>query len=121
MNEQTEKNRTGDFLLSEGNGSYSRENIIVAGGQNLEAGTLLGTVTASGEAVALNVAADDGSEVASGILWASTNASDADTAAVAITRTAEVKADALIWPAGITGPQKIAAIAQLSELGVVLR
>ncbi|KRG65810.1 hypothetical protein ABB27_14675 [Stenotrophomonas terrae] len=121
MNEQTEKNRTGDFLLSEGNGSYSRENIIVASGQNLEAGTVLGTITASGEAVGLDLAADDGSEVATGILWANTNATDADTAAVAIARAAEVKADALIWPAGVTVPQKTAAIAQLAELGVVLR
>ena len=121
MNEQTEKNRTGDFLLSEGNGSYSRENIVVASGQNLQAGTVLSTVTASGEATALAPAGDDGSEVATGILWANTNATDADTAAVAIQRAAEVKADALIWPAGITAPQKTTAIAQLSELGIVLR
>ncbi|WP_337054091.1 head decoration protein [Pseudoxanthomonas sp. USHLN014] len=121
MNPITEKTRFGDFLLSEANGSYSRENEILASGQNLQAGTVLGAVTASGKYTILAPGASDGSQTAGGILLATTNASAADAAVVVVERAAEVKADALIWPAGITNAQKTAAIAQLNTLGIVLR
>lgn len=120
MSSKTEYPRTGDFLLSEANGTYSRENVILDAG-SLAAGTVLGKLTASGKYVLLAPAAADGSEDATGILWARADATAADAAIVVIARDAEVKADALIWPAAITGPQKTAAIAQLNALGIVLR
>ncbi|CBA14756.1 head decoration protein [Xanthomonas albilineans] len=116
-----ENARSGDFLLSEGNGCYSRENEILASGENLQAGTVLGVITASGKYTILAPAATDGSQNAGGILLSTTNATAADTAVVVVERAAEVKAAALIWPAGITTDQKTAAIAQLSTLGIVLR
>lgn len=120
MSPKTENPRTGDFLLSEANGTYSRENVILDTGA-LQAGTVLGKITASGKYVILAPAAEDGSEDAAAILWSHADASTADAAVVVIARDAEVKADALIWPAGITEPQKTAAIAQLNTLGIVLR
>lgn len=120
MSSKTENPRTGDFLLSEANGTYSRENVILDTGV-LDAGTVLGKITASGKYVILAPAAEDGSEDAAAILWSRADASVADAAVVVIARDAEVKADALIWPAGITAPQKTAAIAQLNALGIVLR
>lgn len=120
MSSKTENPRTGDFLLSEANGTYSRENVILDAGA-LDAGTVLGKLTASGKYVVLAPAAADGSEDASGILWARADASTADAAIVVIARDAEVKADALIWPAGITTEQKATAITQLNALGIVLR
>lgn len=122
MTTKTENNRTGDFLLSEGNGSYSRENDILAGGSGkLQAGTVLGRVTTSKKLVPVAPAATDGSKDAVAILWEGADATAADVAVVTIARAAEVKAEALEWPAGITPTDKTTAIAQLDELGVVLR
>jgi hypothetical protein len=120
MSEKTENPRTGDFLLSEANGTLSRENIIVDTG-TLDAGTVLGQVTTGGKYVILAPAAADGSESAAGVLWSRADASGGDAAAVAIVRDAEVIADALIWPDGITANQKTTAIGQLNALGIVLR
>lgn len=118
----TENVRAGDFLLSEANGSLSRENEILASGQSkLQAGTVLAKVTASGKFVAIDPSKSDGSQNAAAILWDYADAATADTAVVVIARSAEVKADTLIWPASITTPQKTAAIAQLVALGIVLR
>jgi len=39
-----EKNRTGDFILSLANGTQSLENALLAEGENLQAGTVLGMV-----------------------------------------------------------------------------
>lgn len=207
--ELNENPRTGDFLLSEANGTFSRENGILSSGQNLQAGAIVacllsasgakasgtgdGTIGAvtlgsaaeagvyvltckatssnagtfsvqspsgeylpdltvaaayasshinltvadggtdwglgavihvtvtAGEYTALAPAEDDGSQIAAGVLWDNTNATAADAACVVIRRNAEVKADALTWPAGITEGQKSTAIAQLNELGIVLR
>lgn len=121
MSSVTENPRTGDFLLSEGNGTISRENEILASGQHLLAGAVLGQLTVGGKFTALAPAATDGSQTAAAILWDNTDAAAADTAVVVIARDAEVKADALVWSAGITANQKTTAIAQLAELGIVLR
>lgn len=120
MNAKTENPRTGDFLLSEANGTLSRENIIVATG-TLQPGTVLGKITASGKYAILAPAAEDGTQTAAAVLWAAVDASGGDAAAVAIVRDAEVKADGLIWPDAITGSQKTTAIGQLNALDVVLR
>lgn len=123
MTELIENNRTGDFLLSEGNGSYSRENDILAAGNKLPAGTVLGRLTATKKLVPLNSDAEpvDGSEIVAGILWESVDATDADVAVVIISRAAEVKAEGLEWPVAIDPTDKTTAIAQLNELGIVLR
>jgi len=209
MSSKTENPRTGDFLLSEANGTYSRENGILSSGNNLLAGAVLaalltaagtkasgagdGTIGAvtlgsaaevgtyvltctaaatgagtfsvqtpsgeylpdltvgvayvsshinltvadgstdwgagavihvvvdAGEYVELAPAGTDGSQIAAGVLWDNTNAADVDAACVVIRRQAEVRADGLVWPAAITDAQKSTAIAQLAELGIVLR
>lgn len=82
--------RAGEFLLSEGDGTISRETITVASGQNLKAGTVLGVITASGKYAAYADANTDGTEVAAGILYSDVDASSADKAGVAVVRMAEV-------------------------------
>ena len=80
------------------------------------------TITVSGgDYEALDVAEDDGAQIAAGVLYAGVDATDADTACVVLKRQAEVKADALVWPDGITQGQKDAAIAQLNSRGIFLR
>ena len=100
----------------------SHINLTVAdGATDWGAGAIIHvTVTPDGY-VELDPAEDDGSQIAAGVLWDNTDATDADAACVVIRRNAEVKADALTWPESITEGQKTTAIAQLAELGIVLR
>ena len=111
----------GEFVVSEGNGKISRETITVLSGQTLEAGAVLGKVTASGKYKALDPAAVDGSEAAAGILYDAVDASAADAEGVAIVRLAEVNAAELVWPAGITAPQQTTALGQLAALTIIAR
>jgi hypothetical protein len=116
----TEKRHAGDFLLSEGDGHYSRDNVTLASGQNLQAGTVLGKITSGGKYKVYDQQAGDGSEAAAGILYDNVDASAADTPAVIINRTAEVVAALLIWPDG-SPPDVTAGIADLKAIGVIVR
>jgi hypothetical protein len=49
MAELSEGRYAGEFVVSEGNGSISRESITVLSGQNLGAAAVLGKITASGK------------------------------------------------------------------------
>ena len=87
----TEGKHAVEFLLSEGNGSISREEITIAAAAGaLVPGTVLGKITATGKYVAYSNAAADGSEVAAGVLYAAAPDLAADQKAVAIVRQAEV-------------------------------
>lgn len=119
--ETTQNARNADFVLSLANGTLSLENAILASGHNAQAGTVLGKVTASGKYVPVAPAAADGSETAAAILYGHADATSADQACVVVARQAEVKADGLIWPAGITTPQKTAAIGELDAVAILLR
>ena len=111
------------FLLSEANNTRSREQIVLAtaAGNNLKSGAVLGKITASGKYTVLAPTASDGSQTAAGILYWNADASAADQRTVAITNEAEVNDQLLGWPAGITAPQKAAAIGQLLTLQIKLR
>ncbi|MCG5509635.1 head decoration protein [Ectothiorhodospira lacustris] len=104
----------GAFLVSEGNGTISRETITAL------ADMLPGTVLASNGAgfLPLDPEADDGSEIAAGVLFG--HATEGDQA-VAVVRLAEVRGSDLIWPEGITGPEKAQAVADLGALSIVIR
>ena len=121
MMAMTESNRDGEVLLSEANGALSREVAIIAAGQDLEAGAVLGRVTATGRYVALAPAATDGSEVAAGVLLYAADATGGEVSATVVTRLAEVAADKLAWPAGITQAQIDAALSQLAGAYVIAR
>lgn len=121
MPELSEGRHAGEFLVSEANGSRSRENVTVAAGQNLKAGAVLGKLTAGGEFRAVQPGGADGSEAAAGILWDSVDATAAAKPGVAIVRDAEVNGAELEWPAGITDPQKTTAIGELAALGIIVR
>lgn len=111
----------GEFMVSEGNGRISRETVTIASGANLEPATVLGKVTASGKHTILAPAATDGSQNAAAILYGHAKAAAADVQAVAVVRMAEVKSAELVWPAGITAPQKTAALAELAALLIIAR
>lgn len=106
---------TAEFLLSEGNGSISREQVVISSAAGaLVPGTVLGKLTAGGEYVAYANGAADGSEVAAGILYAAAPDSAADQKAVIIARHAEVIESELT---GIDA----AAKADLLALGIICR
>lgn len=112
-----------DVVKTEGPNRYSRdEATILSGVGKITAGTVLGKVTASGKYKVLAPGASDGSEVASRIALQSADATSADAPrTVVLARHAEVVAQALVWPVGITNNQKTAALAQLETVGIVAR
>jgi len=117
----TETQHAAGFLVSEANGTLSREIGTLITGQDLEAGTVLGAITASGKWTQFNQDGADGSETAAGVLLANTDATSADQPCVAIVRQAEVNAAELVWPADIEAGEKTAAIAQLAARGIIVR
>ena len=121
MPELQEGRYTGEFIVSQGNGSISRETITVLSGETLEAGAVLGKVTASGKYKALDPAAADGSEAAAGVLYGAVDASAADAEGVALIRLAEVNAAELVWPTGITGGEQTTALGELAALSIIAR
>lgn len=115
-----ETRRAGDFVLSEANGNLSRDSIVIDTGVHLP-GTVLGKVTATGKHVALAPAATDGSQNAAAVLRAHADASEGDVNAVGYTRLAEVRADMLVWPAGISDEDKTEALQALAGAFILAR
>jgi hypothetical protein len=111
----------GEFVRSMGGGSISVEKITLVSGQNLKAGTVLGKITASGKYTILAPASELGQEVAAAVLWADCDASAADAPTTGLVRLAEAVGDLLTWPAGISGPEKTAAIAELAARNIIVR
>lgn len=73
----------------------------------------------SGEVVALDPDAVDGSNRAAGIMAAAADASAAAVKGAAIVRDAMIDPNNLVWPDGITAGEKTAALADLAALGIV--
>ncbi len=113
---------TAEFLVSEANGTLSRDVVtIMSGAGELAAGAVLGKVTASGKYTALAPAANDGSEAAAAILYEGADVTAADVKRTSVLRDAEVNGAELVWPTGITEPQKATAISQLAAHGILVR
>lgn len=110
-----EGKRTAEFLLSEGNGYYSRENIVLdSTATSMVPGTLVGKM-ANGRYKAYNNANSAGdADAAAGILYAAAPDLTTNQAAVMIARGAEVQGSML------TGLDT-AGRADLAALGIVIR
>jgi len=111
----TEATRAGEFLLSEANGTRSREPITLTGGA-FPAGQVLGKITASGKYTVYDPDVDpaDGSETAAAILYEAVDASTADATGVGVVRDAEVKGALLT-------DNDAAGTAALAALGIIVR
>ena len=119
---------TACYLVSEANGTRSRDVVTLAEGVACNPGTVLGKVTATGKYVPVDPAngtgegeTPDGSQPAVAVLFAAVDATAGDKPAVITARDAEVETAALIWPAAITPTQKTAALSQLAAVGIVAR
>ena len=112
----------GDLLKYEAPNLYSRDRVTVASGQNLPLGTVVGIVTATAKFKQLDPSAEDGTQVAAGVLLQACDATliDRDDGLV-VARHSIVAHHALAWPDAITNAEKLTAIAQLKALGVLVR
>ena len=83
----TETLHTGEFIVSEANGTRSREQVtLAAAAAALPGGQVLGKITASGKYVAYSNVAVDGSEAAAAILYAAAADSAADQKVTVVVR-----------------------------------
>lgn len=113
---------TAHYLVSEAEGYRSRDVAVIASGAGkLDAGAVLGRVTASKKLVPLAPGASDGSQNAAAILYEACDATSADVRRTITARDAEVQAAVLVWAGGVNDSQKTAALAQLAALGIVAR
>lgn len=119
---------TGNYLVSEANGTRSREVITIAQGQKLLPGAVLGKVAATGKYVLVDPAngtaegeTPDGSQTAVAVLFAQVDTTAAEKPGVITARDTEVAAHALVWPDGISEPHQSAALGQLAAVGIVAR
>ena len=118
---KTEPVHTGEFIVSEGNNSISRELVALAPDLTLLPGTVLGKNITTEVYGPLDPAADTGLQVAAGILWDHVTTDVTGGEAVIIARLAEVDEVLLVWPEAITDEQKAAAITALEALNIILR
>ncbi len=118
----TEGMNLGDLLKYEAPNLYSRDQVTVLAGQNLALGAVAGIVTATGKVKQIDPSATDGSQIASGVILQAIDATAGDSPdGLLIARHAIVADHALVWPAGITTAEKTAAIAELKNLGILVR
>jgi hypothetical protein len=110
-------------VLSEANGQRSREKVVVVSGAGvLEAGTVLGKITAGGKYQAYdNGDSPAGIGVASAVLLYGVDATAADVSAATIARDAEVVAELLRFKSGTTLTNANLAKTDLAAVGVVVR
>ena len=112
--------QTAEYLVSEAEGYRSRDVAVVAATEALVAGTVLAQPTAGGSYVALDVDAEDGTEVAKAVLYEGLRAGQ--TAERTITaRDSEVGLSYLTFPEGITQTQTDTAVAELAAVGIITR
>jgi hypothetical protein len=110
------------FIVSEANGSRSREVVTVeSGAGTLVAGVVLAMKAATEKYVPFDESATSGAENATAVLCRSVDATAADAEAVVIARDAEVAEAELVFDENATAGGKADAMAALAELGIVGR
>lgn len=117
----TEGKHTGEYLVSESNGTRSRGTGIVLSGEALTPGMLVGKVTASGKYAQYNNAAADGRETVAGVSYDNVDASAGDiNGAVFTFRDSEVRASDLDYNTVVAG-EITTANEELKTLGIIVR
>lgn len=115
MTNLVEGRHVGEHLVSEANGTRSREEVVVVQtGTAIVSGTVMGKVTASGKYKPYSNGASDGTEAAAGVLYTALPAFTGDVRAVLHVRDCEVGS------ASLTGSDA-PGVADLKALGVIVR
>jgi hypothetical protein len=101
---------------------FSRDQVTVATGQNLELGAVVGRVTATTKIKRFDPTANDGTEHPVGIALEPVDATliDRDDGIV-LARHGIVASHAVVWPVGISADQKAVALAALETRGILIR
>ena len=98
MTTYTEPTRASEIILSEGNGTISRESVTIASGTGVVVvGTVLGKITSGGQYSVYDNGLSDGTQVAAGIALEKVDATSATKTCAVLVRLAEVKSDLLSW------------------------
>lgn len=122
MTTMTESTHAGEFLVSEANGTLSREVVTIASGSGaIPAGMVLGKITASGKYKPYDDDNTDGSETAAAVAYAPVDATSADVKCVVIFRDAEVKLSGLQWAATNDATDKANGLADLAAKNIIAR
>ena len=123
METKVEGARDLEFLLSEAPNKLSREVVTIVSGEGvLEAGTVLGQVTASKKFAAspnAEVAGKEGAETAKAVLAYRVDATSADAKAVVIDTSAEVKGPDLTYHSSVNDATKRAAKATQLRAAII--
>lgn len=108
----------GDIVKYEADDRYSRDVVTIKDGEGALA---KGTVLAKNgdEYVIVAPAATDGTEVAVAVLLQDVDTTDAAASAVVLSRHAKVETSKLIFPDGISAPDKATALGQLAAVGII--
>lgn len=117
----TETRHAGEFIISEANGHRSREAVTIAAGNNLQAGHVVGKLSAGGYAEYNPANTAGEAKKVAGILLAPASAADAALAGVILARDCEVTTADLTFFAGASEGQIETAAAALAEQGIILR
>lgn len=126
MSAITERKHTGEFIISEANGQRSRDavTVTVANATTLEAGMVLGKLTATGKYVPYDNSGSDGSESAAGVLYGelvNDGVAPADFDGVVVNSDAEIRKADLQWASGLVDADKDAAYVDLAAVGIKAR
>lgn len=115
-------NRTGGYIISEDDGAtggaYSRDVGVLASGTVGASGLVVASTATLNKFTVLTTLLVDS---AAAILFSPTDAALADKKAVFSTRRTEVNDAELIWPAGLSAPDKSKAVAALKLKGIIVR
>lgn len=126
MSLKSEGKHAGEFVVSEANGSRSREAVTVTVPANTtyEAGTVLGQLSADGKYVQYDDAETDGREDAAGVLYeevVNDTGGAVDVDGVIVARDAEVRRADLVYADGTSAQDKLDAEADLAAIGIIAR
>lgn len=94
---------------------------IADGGNDFAVNDTFTVTVAGGNFEALDPAGTDGTQIAAAILFGAVDATDVDQPGVFVHQFAVIASGELVWPEGITTPQKASATAQLAARNLVLR
>jgi len=104
--------------------AYSSQHIsltVADGANDWDIADVIHVTVTGGAYEALDPQATTGEQTACAILYASVDASSADTACVVVTREAEVNGGELTWPSGISDANKALATSRLAARGILIR
>lgn len=126
MTALTEGKNASEVLLSEGNGSWSREEVTIVNGTGVvKVGDVLGKITSSGkyEKSAVKLTQNDpGSGDAVAVAITGCDATSADAKCVIVARGAEVNKNQLSYASDVSDDTKKAAKhAMLAGVGIIVR